>query len=224
MQRRASLAVALPLALWCGAAGAANADVGAAPDAGRIAVGSLTDGALDPEARVKRAQSLGTDNTVAGLDELAAGLHIADERLSEAIHAALKKRNAGGPLLDRALDARAPQAARINALAGVRAVKPKEAGARLAPLLIDVAKTPEPVREAAAHALCVVEAGAAEAALVQSLKAEPSAKVRYFVALALGELKSAAAKAAVTAQLKVEKDFTVLDSLERAQRKQTAKP
>lgn len=214
----------LAVALWCGGALAANADDGATADPGRSTVANLTDAGLSPEARLKRAQALGSDNTVAGLDELAAGLHISDEKLSEAIHAALKKRNAAGPLIERSLDARAPVDARVNALAGVRALKPKDAAAKVATLLADVAKPPEPVREAAAFALCVVDAAAAEAALVQSLKGEPSAKVRYFVALALGELKSPAAKAAVSAQLKVEKDFTVLDSLERSQRKQAAKP
>ncbi len=78
-------------------------------------------------------------------------------------------------------------------------------------------------RRAVAFALCTVDPAAAEAALVQSIKSEPSAKVRYYVAIALGELKAPAAKAAVSAQLKVEKDLTVLDSLERAQRKHNAK-
>jgi HEAT repeat protein len=197
---------------------------GAAADAGSSNVAKLTDDGLDSAARVKRAQALANDSTVAGLDELAAGLHLSDEKLSDAIHAALKKRNAGGALLERALDVRAPVEARVNALAGVRAVKPKDAAGKLAPLLTDFAKTPEAVREATAHALCVVEPAAAEGALVQSLKGEPSAKVRYFVALALGELKSAAAKGAVTAALKTEKDFTVIDSLERARRKQNVKP
>ncbi|OGQ09831.1 MAG: hypothetical protein A2138_19210 [Deltaproteobacteria bacterium RBG_16_71_12] len=87
----------------------------------------------------------------------------------------------------------------------------------------DAKANTEPVREAVAFALCTVDAAAAEAALVQGITSEPSAKVRYYVAIALGELKSPAAKAAVSAQLKIEKDLTVLDSLERAQRKHSAK-
>lgn len=186
-------------------------------------MGTLTDAGLSPEARLKRAQALGNDKTGAGLDELAAGLHISDEKLNEAIRASLNKRNAATPLLDRALDAKAPVDARVNALAGVRALKPKDAAARVAPLLTDIKATSEPVREAVAFALCVVDAAAAEGALMQSLKTEPSPKVRYYLALALGELKTAAAKSAVAAQLKVEKDLVVLDSLERAARKQSAK-
>lgn len=186
-------------------------------------MGTLTDAGLTPEARLKRAKALSSDKTVAGLDELAAGLHVSDEKLHEAIVAALSKRNAAAALLDRAVDVKAPVTARVDALAGVRALKPKDAAARIAPMLADAKANNDQVREAVAFALCTIEAAAAEAALVQSLKSEPSAKVRYYVALALGELKSPAAKDAVAAQLKVEKDLTVLDSLERAQRKQTAK-
>lgn len=195
----------------------------AGADMVKPAAPSLTDNAVPEKERIRRAAELATDARPQALDELLAGLQVMGEELREAIVAALKKKNAGGPILDRAVDVKAKPEARINALAGVRAVKPKDAAARLAPLLNDAKANPEPVREAIAFALCTVDATAAEAALVQSLKSEPSAKVRYYVAIALGELKSTAAKSAVSAQLKVEKDLTVLDSLERAQRKQSAK-
>lgn len=184
---------------------------------------SLTDNTVPEQERIRRAAALASDARPQALDELAAGLTVMSEQLHDAIVAALKKRNAGGPLLDRAVDVKVPVDARINALAGVRALKPKDAAVRLAPLLNDTKANAEPVREAIAFALCVVDSTAAEAALVQTVKSEPSAKVRYYLALALGELKSPAAKAVVQAQLKVEKDLTVLDSLERAQRKQSGK-
>lgn len=184
---------------------------------------SLTDNAVPEKERIQRAAALATDARPQALDELVAGLQVNSEGLREAIVAALNKRNAGAPLLDRAVDVKAQQSARINALAGVRALKPKDAAARLAPLLNDAKANADPVREAIAFALCTVDASAAEAALVQSIKAEPSAKVRYYVAIALGELKSPAARSAVSAQLKLEKDVTVLDSLERAQRKHNTK-
>ncbi|MCC7075246.1 MAG: hypothetical protein IT383_28295 [Deltaproteobacteria bacterium] len=189
----------------------------------KAAAPSLTDNAVPEKERIRRAAELAADPRPQALDELLAGLQVMGEELREAIVAALKKKNAGGPTLDRAVDVKAKPDARINALAGVRALKPKDAAARLAPLLNDTKANGEPVREAIAFALCTVDPTAAEAALVQSIKAEPSAKVRYYVAIALGELKSSAAKGAVSAQLKLEKDLAVLDSLERAQRKHNGK-
>lgn len=189
----------------------------------KTAAVNLTDNSVPEKERVRQAAALATDPRPQALDELSAGLQVMSEGLRDAVVAALKKRNAGGPLLDRAVDVKAPVDARVNALAGVRSLKPKDAAARIAPLLADPNANAEPVREAAAFALCVIDTAAAEATLVQTIKSEPSAKVRYYLALALGEVKTPAAKAAVQAQLKVEKDLTVLDSLERAQRKQSAK-
>jgi HEAT repeats len=212
----------LLLCAGCAISGAARAADGGAPIAGRKSMGGLLDPSLDADARLRRARALGSESSVASLDELVDGLRIADEKLTETIIASLKKRSAGNALLERALDAKAPTGARVGALGGVRALKPKDAAARLTPLL-DPKKTPDTVvREAAAHALCAVEPAAAEVALVQSLKTEPSAGVRFFVALALGELKTPDAKSAVANALKTEKDFTVLDSLERSARKHAA--
>jgi HEAT repeat protein len=150
------------------------------------------------------------------LDTLLSGLDSKDERLRAAIREALVAKQAEAELLQRAVDVTLPVPRRVSALAGLRVIKPN-AGAAVAELLSD---REEAVRQTPALALCVFGAEQAEAALIRSLAAEASARVRYFVAVALGGVRSASASAAVTERLATERDVVVRDALGQAQRKQ----
>ncbi|MDP2340969.1 MAG: HEAT repeat domain-containing protein [Deltaproteobacteria bacterium] len=178
---------------------------------------NLIDPAVAIDVRVKQAKALGKDKNPKAVDILLAGLDTRSEDLRAAIVGSLKEQKGDVVLLTRAADIKRPAPERVAALSGIRVLKPSDAGPKLALLLDDKQET---VREAAAFALCIVGTAAAEARLIAALKAEPSAKVRYYVAVALGELKTPAAKQAVTAQSKTEKDFTVKDALDQAASKQ----
>lgn len=178
---------------------------------------NLNDSAVAIDVRVKQAKALATDKNPKAVDILLTGLDSRSEPLRAAIIASLKAQKGDVVLLQRAADTKRPAADRAAALAGIRVIKPADGGPKLGLLLVD---KEEQVREAAAHALCVVGTAAAEANLVAALKAESSAKVRYFLATALGELKTPAAKQAVTTQLKTEADFATKDALEQSQAKQ----
>lgn len=178
---------------------------------------NLTDVSIAIEVRVERAKALATDPSPTAIDELLTGLDSRSEPLREAIIASLKAKKGDVVLLERALDKKRPAASRVASLAGLRVLKPTDAAAKLAPLLDD---TDESVREAAAHTLVVVGPAAAEAKLVSALKTEKSAKVRYFIVVALGALKTPTAKSAITARAKTETDFAVKDALDQAATKQ----
>ncbi len=201
------------LALLCGASIASGAHAGSP----RSIEVKLNDTGVALDVRVKQAKQLGRDNNPKAIDLLLQGLDSRDEVLRAAIIASLKAQNGDLVLLLRAADAKRPSAERVAALGGIRALKPPKAGLKLAALLDD---KDAGVREAAAHALCVVGTAEAEARLVQGLNTEASSQVRYFIAVALGELKTPAAKQAVAAQLKSETDFVVKDALEQATTKQ----
>ncbi len=178
---------------------------------------NLTDATVAIETRVQHAKALGTDPSPTAIDELLTGLDSRSEPLREAIIASLKAKKGDVVLLERALDKKRPVPARVAALAGLRVLKPADSAARIAALLDDA---DEGVREAAAHTLVVVGPALAEAKLVSALRAETSAKVRYFVVVALGCLKTATAKAAIAARAKIETDFAVKDALDQAATKQ----
>jgi HEAT repeat protein len=178
----------------------------------------LTDPAVAIEERVKHAKALGKDKSPKAIDALLEGLDIRHDALHAAIVESLKQQKGDVVLVQRASDIKRAPAERVAALAGLRVLKPATAGPPVAALLTD---KDESVREAAAHALCVFGTAAAEAKLVEALGKESSAKVRYFVVVALGELKTPAAKNAVAARAKVEKDFAVVDALAQAQAKQS---
>jgi HEAT repeat protein len=174
---------------------------------------NLSDPAVPLATRIARAKALGTDKGPTALDVLLTGLDSRSEELRDAVRASLLAQKGDLVLLARAADPKKKSPERVAALAGLRLLRPAKVGARLGALLVD---KDESVREAAAHALCVVGAAEAETALVTALTAEPSAKVRYFVAVALGSLKTTAAKQAIAARAKVEADFTVQDALTQA--------
>lgn len=176
----------------------------------------LADAAEPVEIRVKQAKALAKDPSPQALDALLSGLESKDEDIHDAIKAALEARQAGPELLARAADGSMPTSKRVAALAGLRVLKP-DAGGAVGKLLADPDVL---VRSAAALALCVFGAEQAEAALVSALPAEASSKVRYFLATALGGLKSEAAKRAITKQLASDADPVVQDALQQAQRRQ----
>jgi HEAT repeat protein len=178
---------------------------------------NLIDPAVAIDVRVKQAKALGKDKNPKAVDILLAGLDTRSEELRAAIVASLKEQKGDVVLLTRAADLKRAAPERVAALNGIRVLKPADAGPKLALLLDDKQET---VREAAAWALCMTGTAAAEAKLIAVLKTETSAKVRYYVVVALGELKTAGAKAAVAAQMKTEKDFTVKDALDQAAAKQ----
>jgi HEAT repeat protein len=175
----------------------------------------LNDPNVPIEQRVKEAKALGRDKSPAAIDTLLAGLDVRDEELHAAIAESLKALKADELLLQRAADTKRAMPDRVNAFAGLRALKPADKGAKVAAFL-DAKE--EPIREAAAFALCVFGTAAAEDKLIRALS-DASPKVRYFVATALGELKTPAAKNAVEARLKLEKDFAVIDALEQSKRR-----
>lgn len=178
---------------------------------------NLSDSSVPLETRLKAAKALANSTAPSAVDELLSGLDSRSEVVREAVVASLKAKKGDSILLARAADTKRPTASRVSSLAGVRVLKPKAAGPTLALLLDD---KNEAVREAAAHALCVVGAKDAEAKLIAKISTEPSAKVRSFVAVALGELKSPAAKAAVDKSLQTEVDVVVKDALDQAQTRQ----
>jgi HEAT repeat protein len=178
---------------------------------------NLSDTTVDVETRVKQAKALAQSTSPQAIDELLTGLNTRSEPVRDAVIASLKAKKGGAVLLARAADVKRPAPSRVAALGGVRVLKPENAGTTLSLLLDD---KNEAVREAAAYALCVVGAPAAEAKLIAKIKSEPSAKVRSFIAVALGELRSEAAKAAVAASLKTETDVVVQDALDQAQTRQ----
>jgi HEAT repeat protein len=178
---------------------------------------NLNDSAVAIDVRVQHAKALATDKAPTAVDELLTGLDSRSEPLRDAIVASLRAQKGDIVLLQRAADKKRPSPDRVAALAGVRVLKPKDAGPKLAALLDD---TDESIREAVAHTLCLVGTGAAEPKLINALRNEGSAKVRYFLVVALGELKSASAKTAVVNRMKIETDFAVKDALDQAQVKQ----
>lgn len=179
---------------------------------------NLSDPAVAVDVRIKKAKALAHDKRPKAIDVLLTGLDSRSEELRVAIIASLKALKGDAVLLQRAADSKRTPAERVAALGGIRVIKPAKAGAALAALLDDKEET---IREAAAYALVVVGPADAEARLVTALKAEPSAKVRYFVIVALGELKTPAAKAAVAARIKFETDFAAKDALDQAVAKQS---
>ncbi len=185
------------------------------------AVGSnavnLNDSTVAIEVRVQQAKALATDKTPGAVDALLTGLDSRSEPLRDAIIASLSAQKGEIVLMQRAADKKRPMPDRVAALAGVRLLKPRDAGPKLAVLLDDPDET---IREAAAHTLCVVGTGAAEPKLINALRVEGSARVRYFLVVAVGELKSASAKTAVVNRMKIETDFAVKDALDQAQVKQ----
>lgn len=180
----------------------------------------LTDPAIPIAERVKHAKALGNDKSTKALDTLLAGLDIRNDELHAAIVESLKQHKGDVVLVQRAADAKLPAAQRALAFAGLRVLKPAAAAPQLATLLDAAKEKDAAVRADAAHTLCVFGAAAAEAKLVEAVAKDPSKDVRYYAAVALGELKTKAAKDAVAARLKVEPDFAVQDALEQAQTKQ----
>lgn len=178
---------------------------------------NLTDVSVAIEQRVCRAQALATDPSPTAVDELLTGLDSRSEPLREAVIASLKAKKGDVVLIERALDKKRPAASRVASLAGLRVLKPADVAPKLVPLLDDV---DESVRESVAHTFVVLGPAAAEAKLVLSLKTEKSAKVRYFVVVALGALKTPAAKSAVATRAKTETDFAVKDAIDQALVKQ----
>lgn len=180
----------------------------------------LSDPSVAIEARVKQAKALGSDKSPTAIDVLLEGLDVRHDELHAAILASLKQQKADAVLVQRAGDAKRASAERVAALAGLRALKPATAVPALVALLDVKTNKDEAVRAEAAQALCVFGTAQAEPALVQAL-ADPSTKVRYFAAVALGELQSKAAKDAVAGRLALEVDPVVKDALEQAQSRQS---
>jgi len=186
----------------------------AAPEGDHV---NLNDPALALDVRVAKAKALATDKDPKAIDTLLSGLDTRSEDLRATVLASLQAQKADAVLLGRAADVKKKAAERVAALTGLRLMKPEKAGAKVALLLVD---KDESVREAAAWALCVFGTAEAERPLADALAKEPSPKVRYFLAVALGDLKTPTAQSAIAARAKVEKDFAVKDALDQAAAKQ----
>ncbi len=179
----------------------------------------LNDPDVDVDVRVKEAKALGASKSPAAIDVLLEGLDIRHDALHAAIVASLKQQKADVVLVQRVVDEKRPAAERVAAFAGLRVLKPKDAPAKIAPLLLVAGGgKDEAVRIEAAHTLATYGAAAGEAQLITALS-DVSSKVRYFAAVALGELKTKAAKDAVVARAKVETDMVVQDGLDQAQQR-----
>ncbi len=177
----------------------------------------LSDTSEPLEMRVKQAKALAKDPSPRAIDVLLSGLDSKDETLRAAIRESLLARQAEPELLQRAADPARSASQRVAAFTGIRLLKP-DAAPLVAALLLD---GEEAIRAAAAHALCVLKSEGVEQTLIERLAAEPSAKVRYFLAVALGNAKTPKAKNAIAGHLTNEKDAVVLDALEQAHRKQS---
>lgn len=182
---------------------------------------NLSDVNVPLETRVAQAKELAKEKSTKALDGLLTGLDTRDEKLRAAVMAGLQAHKADAALVARAADVKRPAAQRVAALGGLRMLKPNDQGAAIAALLDDKEVG---VREAAAHALCVFGTAAAEAKLISALKSEKVPGVRYFIAVALGDLTSPAAKNAVKTAAAAEQDFVVKDALQQSQAKQERAP
>ncbi len=178
----------------------------------------LDDAKASMAERVKAAQELGKSKKrdVKAINALLRGIEGPGEELVGAVRTSLRALEAGAVLGPRALDDEAPLNERREAVKGLRCVKDPSTYAALAKLL---GSTHEVLRREAAFALTVGGAAEAEAELVKALSDE-SNDVRYFAAVALGELKTPAAVKAIGARKQLETEATVKDALIQASAKQ----
>jgi HEAT repeat protein len=175
----------------------------------------LNDSSRTIEERVKAAEALGAAGDKQGLEPLLRGLEVRDDHLRAAVVTALGKVGGAAALYKLALTTYEPIPTRKLALAGVRALKPKDAGTALVGLL----SAPEPeIRADTALMLAVIGAKDARGALIKALDDE-SKDVRYYAAEALVSAGGEDSLAAVKARQAKETDAVVKDALAQAARR-----
>lgn len=176
----------------------------------------LDDPKVPVAQKIQAAKELGNKGDRAGIDALLRALDGPGEELPRVAADSLRQLRAVPVLIERAIDEKRPLNERRLAVKGLRVLKDPEGFKTLAALL---SSPHEGLRADAAWALAVAGAAEAEAELIKAVS-DPSKDVRYFAAVALGEVKSRAARDAIAARKKEEKDPVVIDALIQAGQRQ----
>lgn len=174
----------------------------------------LLDTQVSTPRRIKAAKILGTFDDPSAVEALVRSLEISGEPLRDVVIEILRRGRGVETMATRAVNESLGLQERVLAVRGLRAMQ-NPAGF---PALKQLLGSPiDQLRLEAAWALSMAGASTAEAELIGALN-DPNKDVRYFVADALGRVKSAAAKTALENRKKVETDPAVVHVLQQATR------
>ncbi len=172
----------------------------------------LQDTNLSTRQRLQAAKQLGQLGDPRGIDPLLQALGLPGEEAPEIVVPALKQLKAAEVLSQRVVDEKLPIEDRRAAVKGLRYLKDPIGYPALAKTL---GSQDALLRAGAAWALSVSGASQAEQELIKALN-DSDKDVRYFVADALGSVKTPAVRAALEARQKIEQDVTVKFALQQA--------
>ncbi len=174
----------------------------------------LLDTQVSTPRRIKAAKILGTFDDPRAVEALVRSLEISGEPLRDVVIEILRRGRGGETMATRAVNESLGLQERVLAVRGLRAMQ-NPAGF---PALKQLLGSPiDQLRLEAAWALSMAGASTAEAELIGALN-DPNKDVRYFVADALGRVKSPAAKTALENRKNVETDPAVVHVLQQATR------
>ncbi len=214
MRRFSSVKSFLSIALLAGCIGFSFAARGS-DDPGVDRQGQVL---LNPQApaeqRLRAAQALGRSEDPRALDALVGVLDKSGEGLRDSVIEILQKGKGVDILAQRALDGSLSTEERVLAVRGLRVMRHPTGFPALKQLL---SSPIDSLRLEAAWALSMAGAATAEPELIRAL-GDPNKDVRYYVADALGSVKSPAAKAALENRKKTETDPAVLQALRQGTR------
>ncbi len=172
----------------------------------------LLDTQVSTPRRIKAAKILGTFDDPRAVEALVRSLEISGEPLRDVVIEILRRGRGVETMATRAVNESLGLQERVLAVRGLRAMQNPVGFPALKQLL---GSPIDQLRLEAAWALSMAGASTAEAELIGALK-DPNKDVRYFVADALGRVKSPAAKTALENRKMVETDPAVVHVLQQA--------
>lgn len=176
---------------------------------------TLNDPAASRSERINAAKALANSKDPQAIDALVKQLAIMDDAIVAAVKSSLRALNAVPVLEKRLADSGASEEHKVSACTGLRALKDKSS---IAPLVSALRDQSPRVRKEAALAIGVIAPAEAETALLTALS-DSDEDVRYFVADALGEVRTAAVTQAIEARLAAETSPVVRSALMTAKNK-----
>lgn len=174
----------------------------------------LLDTQVSTPRRIKAAKILGTFDDPRAVEALVRSLEISGEPLRDVVIEILRRGRGVETMATRAVNESLGLQERVLAVRGLRAMQNPAGFSALKQLL---GSPIDQLRLEAAWALSMAGASTAEAELIGALN-DPNKDVRYFVADALGRVKSQAAKTALENRKNVETDPAVVHVLQQATR------
>lgn len=174
----------------------------------------LLDKQMSTSRRIKAAKILGTFDDPRAMEALVRSLEVSGEPVRDVVIEVLRRGKGVEILAARAVNENLSLDERVLAVKGLRTMQNPVGFPALKQLL---GSPTDQLRLEAAWALSMAGASTAEAELIRALN-DPNKDVRYFVADALGRVKSPAAKTALENRKKVETDPAVVHVLQQATR------